>query len=208
MTAKNKARVIELAGSRRASDESEEMMSEQPRKRKPISKSVRFTVFKRDGFVCQYCGAHPPSVVLHIDHIHPVAEGGTNDIDNLVTACEPCNLGKGAGLLSDVPKTLKDKAEEIAEREAQMRGYNEILRARAERIESDAWDVAAALQCVEYVESYSRQRLLSIKRFLESLPVAAVIEAAEVAVARFHAGSDRGFKYFCGVCWRKIREAN
>lgn len=183
-------------------------MAEPSKKRKAVSKSVRFEVFKRDGFVCQYCGAHPPSVVLHVDHIHPVADGGTNDIDNLVTACEPCNLGKGARLLSDAPKTLKDKAAEVAEREAQMRGYNEILQARAERIESDAWDVAAALQCVESVDSYSRQRLLSIKRFLESLPVAALIEAAEVAVSKFHAGSERGFKYFCGVCWKKIREAN
>ena len=64
--------------------------------RKPIKKSVRFEVFKRDGFVCQYCGAHPPAVILHIDHIHPVAEGGTDDFDNLITACEPCNLDQEA----------------------------------------------------------------------------------------------------------------
>lgn len=176
-------------------------------KRTAVSKRVRFEVFKRDRFVCQYCGAHPPSVILHVDHIHPVAEGGTNDIDNLVTSCEPCNLGKGASLLSDVPKTLKDKAEEVAEREAQMRGYNEILQARAERIEYDAWEVAAALECKESIGSYNRARLLSIKRFLERLPLAEVMDAAEVAVARFYAGSERSFKYFCGVCWGKIREA-
>jgi len=28
--------------------------------RTPISKRVRFEVFKRDGFQCQYCGASPP----------------------------------------------------------------------------------------------------------------------------------------------------
>lgn len=46
--------------------------------RKAISKKTRFDVFKRDGFTCQYCGAHPPEVVLHIDHIIAVAEGGTS----------------------------------------------------------------------------------------------------------------------------------
>ena len=65
-------------------------------KRKPISKKLRFEVFKRDSFTCQYCGKSAPDVVLHVDHIKPVKEGGTNDITNLVTACADCNLGKGA----------------------------------------------------------------------------------------------------------------
>ena len=62
-----------------------------PTTRKGISKKTRFDVFKRDLFACQYCGAHPPGVLLHVDHIVAVASGGTNDKDNLVTACQPCN---------------------------------------------------------------------------------------------------------------------
>jgi hypothetical protein len=69
--------------------------------RKAISKRVRFEVFKRDSFTCQYCGCKAPEVILWIDHIVPVAKGGKNDILNLVTACEPCNAGKSAKLLSD-----------------------------------------------------------------------------------------------------------
>ena len=65
-------------------------------KRKAISKKTRFEVFKRDGFTCQYCGAHPPQAILHVDHIVPVAEGGGNEDTNLVTACDHCNLGKAA----------------------------------------------------------------------------------------------------------------
>ena len=38
--------------------------------RVPMSKKMRFDVFKRDGFQCQYCGSTPPSVVLEVDHIH------------------------------------------------------------------------------------------------------------------------------------------
>lgn len=64
--------------------------------RKPIPKGMRFDVLNRDGFRCVYCGAAPPDVVLHVDHKLAVARGGTNDKDNLVTACLPCNIGKGA----------------------------------------------------------------------------------------------------------------
>ncbi|MDE2468816.1 MAG: HNH endonuclease, partial [Bradyrhizobium sp.] len=68
--------------------------------RKAISKKMRFSVFKRDCFKCQYCGKTPPTVVLEIDHIVPVSAGGENGIDNLLTACFECNRGKGAELLS------------------------------------------------------------------------------------------------------------
>jgi hypothetical protein len=40
-------------------------------------------------------------VILNVDHIMPVAEGGTNDIMNLITSCFDCNSGKGARQLSD-----------------------------------------------------------------------------------------------------------
>jgi hypothetical protein len=67
--------------------------------REPISKSLRFEILKRDKFTCKYCGAKAPDVVLHVDHIHPVKEGGGNDPMNLVTACRACNAGKAARLL-------------------------------------------------------------------------------------------------------------
>ena len=79
--------------------------------RKAISKKLRFEVFKRDNFTCQYCGAQAPDVVLHLDHINPVAGGGGNDILNLVTSCEPCNLGKGARELDDHSTLAKQRAQ-------------------------------------------------------------------------------------------------
>lgn len=69
--------------------------------RRSLSKKLRFEVFKRDDFTCQYCGAQPPKVVLEVDHIHPVAAGGGNDPENLITACDKCNRGKGKRLLGD-----------------------------------------------------------------------------------------------------------
>lgn len=63
--------------------------------RKRLSKKLRFKVFSRDSFTCQYCGKKPPKVILHIDHKLALFNGGTNKFENLVTACAECNLGKG-----------------------------------------------------------------------------------------------------------------
>ena len=79
--------------------------------RKPLSKKTRFEVFKRDKFTCQYCGKPAPDVVLEVDHIIPVAEGGGDEMTNLVTACFDCNRGKGARELSDDTVLKKQKAQ-------------------------------------------------------------------------------------------------
>lgn len=91
-------------------------------KRRTIAKSVRFEVFKRDSFTCQYCGEKAPDVVLHVDHIHPVAEGGTNDILNLITSCRDCNGGKSDKLLSDKSAIQKQRnqLDELNERRNQL----------------------------------------------------------------------------------------
>ncbi len=80
-------------------------------KRKGLSKKVRFEVFKRDSFTCQYCGSKAPDTILHVDHIDPVANGGSDNLINLVTACQGCNSGKGATLLSDNSVLEKQRAQ-------------------------------------------------------------------------------------------------
>lgn len=90
--------------------------------REPLGKKLRFEVFKRDKFTCQYCGEKAPNVILHCDHIQPVAEGGRTEIMNLITSCQPCNSGKGARLLSDDSVVEKQRAqiEELEERRQQL----------------------------------------------------------------------------------------
>lgn len=91
-------------------------------KRKAIPKSIRFEVFKRDSFTCQYCGATAPACVLVIDHILPVAKGGDADILNLITSCDSCNSGKSDRLLSDntVVAKQKQQLDELNERRQQL----------------------------------------------------------------------------------------
>jgi 5-methylcytosine-specific restriction endonuclease McrA len=57
---------------------------------------TRFNVFLRDRFVCQYCGSALPAHDLTFDHVIPKSRGGRTTWTNVVTACSPCNLRKGA----------------------------------------------------------------------------------------------------------------
>ena len=63
-------------------------------------KILREETFRRDEWTCVYCGAQDD---LTCDHIIPLARGGTNDNENLATACRSCNSSKGK-------KTLKEWA--------------------------------------------------------------------------------------------------
>lgn len=57
---------------------------------------TRFNVFLRDGFSCQYCGQRASAEYLTFDHVVPRCQGGRTTWENVVAACAPCNLRKGA----------------------------------------------------------------------------------------------------------------
>lgn len=59
--------------------------------------AIRAAVFERDQFKCTYCAAR--GVRLEADHVLAVSRCGSSTLDNLVTACKPCNRSKGAKLL-------------------------------------------------------------------------------------------------------------
>lgn len=78
-----------------------------------LRKLLRIEVVERDGAYCRYCGDGPFEPYYsydwkfrlafymggaEIDHIVPVALGGTNEPDNLVVCCTRCNASKGRGL--------------------------------------------------------------------------------------------------------------
>lgn len=68
-------------------------------RRKRVSKweNLRSLVFIRDGHTCRYCGA--TDTPLHCDHVVPLSRGGSNEMSNLVAACQRCNLSKGSKLI-------------------------------------------------------------------------------------------------------------
>jgi len=68
-----------------------------------ISPQLRNDILERNGFTCQLCGAgagdpdpfNPNRKLrLHIDHIVPISQGGTNDKNNLRVLCSACNQGR------------------------------------------------------------------------------------------------------------------
>jgi len=67
--------------------------------RTSLPASVRLAIFERDEWTCVYCGTD--EAPFHVDHVFPVSQGGTDDLENLVCACAPCNLGKGALTLEE-----------------------------------------------------------------------------------------------------------
>ncbi|MGB6294665.1 MAG: HNH endonuclease [Rivularia sp. (in: cyanobacteria)] len=59
-----------------------------------IPSAVRKYVFERNKYQCQSCGKQYGETSLTIDHIIPLARGGSNDISNLQTLCFTCNRKK------------------------------------------------------------------------------------------------------------------
>lgn len=56
-----------------------------------IGRLSREAIYQRDNHCCVYCGAGDN---LSLDHVIPRSRGGSDDPENLVTACRPCNSSK------------------------------------------------------------------------------------------------------------------
>lgn len=157
-------------------------------KRKPISKKLRFEVFKRDSFSCQYCGASAPDVVLHIDHIHPVSKGGDNDILNLITSCESCNNGKRDILLSDnsMLEKQKQQLDELNEKREQL----EMMIAWREELKGFDNDIVCRAaeyfeECINNVATVNENGLVNMKKWVKRFDFELLLEAIDKSVEQY-----------------------
>jgi 5-methylcytosine-specific restriction endonuclease McrA len=57
----------------------------------------RAEIFTRWGNTCAYCDAPAE----HLDHVIALSRGGADAAHNLLPACAPCNLSKGARSLAE-----------------------------------------------------------------------------------------------------------
>lgn len=69
------------------------------RKRRGLKKGEWGIIAAKSGGACFYCGARPH--YLEADHVMPLARGGSEDIENFVAACAPCNREKSAFTVED-----------------------------------------------------------------------------------------------------------
>lgn len=183
--------------------------------KRAVTKKTRFEVFKRDMFVCQYCGNTPPSVILEVDHITPVSKEGSDNVDNLITACFDCNRGKAANELSVCPDTIKEKAKMLIEKREQLESFNKLLAADRARHDYEV-DYIEDSFCSITGNNFTDKFKRSIKlNFLSKLAFEEVRDAMEISFDRITDGdtiddeiAERVLKYFCGVCWNKINRRN
>jgi len=166
-------------------------------------------------FACTYCGRTPPAVTLEVDHIHPSSKGGTDEHENLITACFDCNRGKGDVELGDAvivtanPEKLKlqrERAEQLLEYNAFCFEQRQEQERLAEMV-SNHWLTLKGYDPEKYI--LTEDRLISLRRFIERLSVVEVLDAVDIAWSN-KPGSARydnsTWKYFCGVCWNKIKQ--
>lgn len=174
--------------------------------RKPIGKKLRFEILKRDSFTCCYCGSKPPKVVLEIDHIMPYSKGGSDRIENLITSCFDCNRGKSNIELSSIPLSLAEKAAIESEKLEQYRMYMRFLKRKEGNLqkEIDMVEEIYTTRC-EYI--FTDTFKISIRKFFEQLGFEEVREAMVIACSKQRLNQQKILKYFCGICWTKIREA-
>jgi len=174
-------------------------------KRKALTKKIRFEVFKRDHFTCQYCGNVPPTVILEVDHINPVSNGGDNNIDNLATSCFDCNRGKTNIPLESIPDTLEKKRLALEEKETQIREYNKILKRMKSRETRSINEVHGVFK--DHFSGYTLKKEFkeSVRTFIRKLPKDEVVISMRIACTRIDKPENAAL-YFCGICWRKIKQ--
>lgn len=156
-------------------------------KRINITKKLRFEVFKRDSFTCQYCGRKAPSVVLNVDHINPVKHGGKNDILNLITSCFDCNSGKKDRLLSDKSVVEKQQLqlEEINEKRQQMQMMliwrDELNKLETTQIEVIINAINSHMRKFSVKESFAS----TAKSYLKKYTLEQVLDAIEISANKY-----------------------
>lgn len=52
---------------------------------------VRDSVLKRDKYTCYRCDKTLEAIKLSVHHVVPRSKGGSNELNNLITLCNPCH---------------------------------------------------------------------------------------------------------------------
>lgn len=174
-----------------------------------VSKRLRYEILRRDSHTCRYCGASAPDAPLRVDHVTPVALGGTDTPDNLVTSCEPCNSGKSsaspdahhvAAVSDDALRwanAMKKAAENLLEMEKPKDEYRDTFLAEWNR-----WHVGKdETKKIELPADWKP----AIERFrVAGIPTWMWADIVDVAMANQKVEPANTFRYVCGVAWNKV----
>lgn len=174
-----------------------------------VTKRLRFEILRRDNHACRYCGATAPDVKLTVDHVKPAALGGTNDPGNLVTACAACNSGKSS-TSPDTPIVDDVATDALRWGVALEFAANVQLGRLAEDNRTGEWFTGlweawknGAGETAPRPADWAQ----TVLRFLAlGLPGEVIAESVKLAMANSKVPLDRVWRYFCGICWRRVDE--
>lgn len=179
-----------------------------------LPRRLRFEILRRDNHTCRYCGASAPDVKLTVDHVVPVALGGTHDPANLVTACRDCNAGKSstgpdekivAAVSADAARwseAMQQAAEQMARQKDHAQAYIAVA--------TDAWEsyrIGVNDDGSPILVPRPGDWMETVTRWHDAGVPAEVLQSAVAgAMGRKHVPNHEVWRYFCGIMWRKLAE--
>ena len=175
-----------------------------------VSRRLRFEILRRDNHACRYCGGAAPDAKLTVDHVVPVALGGSDEPGNLVTACADCNSGKSASL-PDAPLVEDVAADALRWAAAMCRAAEVQL---AERDDQAAHLDAFAAQWHDWVDPNGQpflelegEHFATLRNLRRAgLSPADLAYATDQAMTAKHIPRGRLWRYFAGICWRMVEQ--
>lgn len=174
-----------------------------------VTKRTRYEVLRRDNHTCRYCGVSVPEAKLAVDHVTPLALGGSDDPSNLVAACIDCNAGKAstspdAALVEDV-KALDLKWAGAIKRVAAARGRQRRKEDRYACAFYDYWILwkNGRGEVVPMPNNWE----IGIRRFYElGLTIDDLMRCVDIAMGNLKVSRDETYRYFAGCAWRTVTE--
>jgi len=175
-----------------------------------VSKRLRYEILRRDNHTCRYCGGSAPDVVLTVDHVQPVALGGSDLPENLVAACKDCNAGKtsvkpGSEIVAEVSESALRWADRMRRLLADAAVDILALQERRDDFRKmwERWGVnGVPLEMPrDWRQSVDQWDALDV-------PLEIIEYAIETAMTSTKVKHPDKWRYMCGVIWRKIDAAS
>jgi hypothetical protein len=172
-----------------------------------VSKRTRFEVLRRDNYTCRYCRSTENP--LTVDHVTPVALGGTDKPDNLVAACKDCNSGKASSSPDEgtVAQVADDAVRWAAAMKAAYDEANVDLKKRRAYIRKfeRTWDkFNSGGKAVDRPATYAN----TVGHWFQiEVPFEVVEYGIERAMANDRIRNADVFRYMCGIVWKRVEDA-
>lgn len=172
-----------------------------------VSRRLRFEILRRDHYTCRYCGQAAPDVKLTVDHVLPDALGGSDEAENLVTACADCNSGKSS-IAPDSPTVASVANDALRWATAiKMAASAQALRAEDRRAYVAAFDAAWCRWRMPHPHlpdgcpvSRPDSWLPTIARHFDlGLEIERLTELVDDVLPRSNVPDERMWPYFCGA---------